>query len=159
MTVQMLLSVPWSERRIAARLGARWSPTCRRWTSTATQFRTAAFKRWRNKSSWRRVRIHPDETPAGYAEAKANGCSFDPVKREWFLEITNEDSLTAWHLDRLTHAPAYLLDVDYSDREAAKRHGARWHKDKKTWVVVTRAPLGAWLSKRVRGQLSTAEPL
>jgi hypothetical protein len=105
------------------------------------------------------VRVFPDETRAGCDDAKANGCSFDAAVREWFLEITGEDTLKSWHLDRLTPPPAHLLEVDYSDRDVAKRHGARWHADKHSWVVSSRAPLSAWLAKRLRGGLASAESL
>jgi hypothetical protein len=144
----MPLCVPYSERHLARALGAQWSARARRWVCTASRFRSAKFKRWRDASRVQRVRIYPDCTPQGIAAAKEHSCAWDPAKNEWFLEYTATDTLTAWHLDRLLPPPEHVLRVSFNEREKAKRRGARWNKELKSWVLSTREPLGRWASKR-----------
>ena len=148
MTTFLPLHVPFSERRLARALGARWCPRARRWVCTATRHRSAKFKRWRDASRVQRVRIYPDLTPQGIAAAKEHSCAWDPAKKEWFLEHTATDTLTAWHLDRLVPPPDHVLRVSFDERESAKRRGARWNATLKAWVLSTREPIGRWASKR-----------
>jgi hypothetical protein len=58
------------------------------------------------------------------------------------VEYTATDTLTAWHLDRLVPPPEHVLRVSFDEREHAKRRGARWNKELKSWVLCTREPLG-----------------
>ena len=151
MTTFVFIDVPYAERARAAALGARWCPDARRWYCTATRYRSSAFRRWRNKSQWRRVTIHPDDTKAGLRSAKEHECLFDPATKSWYVDVTDESSLTAWHKARLTPPAVTELNVVFAERETAKKHGARWDATRRTWFVRSRAPLSAWLSARVRG--------
>lgn len=148
MTVLMPLFVPYAERRLARSLGAEWSPRARRWVCTATRYRSAKFKRWRDASRLRRVRIYPDLTPQGIAAAKQRDCAWDATAKQWYVDITDTDTLSAWHLDRLVPPPEHVLHVSYDERERAKRRGARWNTTLKAWVLSTREPLDRWASKR-----------
>ena len=162
MTKLMPLFVPFAERRLARSLGAEWSPRARRWVCTTTRYRSTVFKRWRDASRWQRVRIYPDSTPQGIDAAKQRDCAWDAAKREWFIELTATDTLTAWHLDRLVPPPEHVLHVTFEERERAKRRGARWNATLKAWVLSTREPLDSWASKRckpVASEPSTAEQL
>ena len=149
MTQHLYLEVPYAERALARRMGASWCPRARRWYCTTTQYRSRGFRRWRDKSRWRRITIHPDSSKTDVREAKLHGCLWDAVTRTWYLEVTGDDSLQAWHKARLTQPPTHELRVTYEERETAKRRGAQWDGGRRTWVVRTRAPLDEWLQKRV----------
>lgn len=150
MTNHLYLRVPYAERGLVRDLGAIWCPLERRWYCNTTQFRSRAFKRWRDKRSWRRITIHPDSTKAGIREAKARGCLWDPSARVWYVDVTGEDTLKSWHRARLTPAPAHELQVKFEEKEAAKEHGALWDPQIKSWVVRSRAPLDEWARLRVK---------
>jgi Domain of unknown function (DUF5710) len=149
MTQHLYLDVPYAERTIARRLGAAWCPRARRWYCTTTQFRSAVFKRWRNKSLWRRITVYPDSSAMDIREAKLRGCRWDTAARAWYLEVTSQDALQDWHKERLTPPPTQELHVTYEEREVAKKHGARWDATRRRWVVRSRAPLSAWLLQRL----------
>ena len=153
MTRFMPLCVPYSERRIARALGAEWCARARRWVCTATRYKSAKFKRWRDASRLRRVRIYPDLTPQGIAAAKEHDCAWDATAKQWYVDITDTDTLSAWHLDRLVPPPDHVLRVSYDERERARLHGARWNAALKAWVLSTRESLGRWASKRCTSAL------
>jgi hypothetical protein len=148
MTNFMPLFVPYTERRLARSLGAEWCPRARRWVCSATRYRSAKFKRWRDASRLQHVRVYPDSTPQGIAAAKAHDCAWDATKKEWFVDITSTDTLKTWHLDRLVPPPEHVLHVSFDEREHAKRRGARWNAALKAWVLSTREPLDRWTTKR-----------
>ena len=145
---ELPLFVPYAERKLARSLGAKWSRQHSRWVCTATRYRSAAFKRWRDPKTWQTIRVFPDLTPHGIADAKQNECSWDAERKEWCIYVTGVDTLTQWHTDRLVPPPEYVLRVSYEERERAKRHGARWNKTMKAWVLSTRAPLRGWAARR-----------
>jgi Domain of unknown function (DUF5710) len=147
MTKHLYLSVPYTERTLARALGARWCPQARLWYCTTTQYRSRGFRRWRDKSRWRRIIIYPDG--AELREAKMRGCLWDGVQRSWYLEVTGEDALQAWHRARLMPPPTQVLRVTYEEREVAKKHGARWDATLRRWVVRSHTPLSAWLVQRL----------
>jgi hypothetical protein len=148
MTKFMPLFVPYAERRLARSLGAVWCPRARRWVCTTTRYRSAKFKRWRDASRWQRVRIYPDSTPQGIAAAKQRDCAWNAAKKEWFIEFTATETLTAWHLDRVVPPPDHVLRVSFDEREFAKQRGARWNATLKVWVLSSREPLDSWAMKR-----------
>jgi hypothetical protein len=82
--------------------------------------------------------------------AKSHDCLFDSVTKSWYVDITDESTLTPWHKARLTPPPTHELRVAYEERQVAKEHGARWDPELKSWVVRSRAPLDKWLEKRVK---------
>ena len=92
MTIDLYLDVPYFERHKARDMGAAWCPKARMWYTNKTRFRSAAFKRWRDRRAWRRVKVYPDETPEGIAAAKAHGCLWDKNAKSWFVEVTGDDS-------------------------------------------------------------------
>ena len=149
MTQHLYLCVPYAERALARDLGAIWCRQARRWYCTATRHRTRAFRRWHNKSLWRRVAIHPDSTKAGIQAAKKHDCMFDPAAKSWYIEVTDDDALTPWHKARLTPPPVTRLAIAFAERETAKAHGARWDGELRTWVIRSRAKLSPWLLAHV----------
>jgi len=156
MTQHLYLRVPYDERGLARDLGAIWCPLERLWYCNTTQFRSRAFKRWRDKRSWRRITIHPDDTKQGLQEAKRRGCLWDKASRTWFVDITDESTLKPWHRARLTPPTTHELRVAYAEKETAKEHGARWDAERGSWVVRSRAPLSPWLMQRVKVQGGTS---
>jgi len=95
------------------------------------------------------VTIHPDDTKGGIRAAKQHDCLFDSAAKSWYVVVTDDGTLTAWHKARLTPAPTHVLRVSFAEREAAKKHGARWDATLRRWVVRSRAPLSAWLLQRL----------
>jgi len=150
MTQHLYLDVPYAERALARRMGAAWCPRARRWYCTTTHFRSRLFKRWRDKSRWKRITTFPDSSATDIREAKMRGCLWNAATRSWYLEVTGDDSLQAWHKARLMPPPTHDLRVSFSEREAAQKHGARWDAGRRTWVVRTRAPLSGLLQSRVK---------
>ena len=150
MTKHLYLSVPYAERGLARALGAVWCPRARRWYCTTTQYRSRGFRRWRDKKLWRRIVIYPDCSKTDLHEAKLRGCLWDRATHAWYMEVTDDETLKAWHKDRLTPPPSTVLRVAYEEREVAKRHGARWDAELRSWVVRTREPLTEWLKTRVK---------
>jgi len=126
MTQHLYLCVPYAERALARDLGCSWCPRARRWFCNTTQFRSRSFKRWRDKSQWRRITIHPDDTKQDIQEAKRRGCTWDPATRTWCLDVTGDDTLKSWHRARMTPPPTHELRIAFEERLAAKEHGARW---------------------------------
>ena len=152
MTIFLYLDVPYFERKKAYNLGADWCPRAKMWYCNKTQWRSAAFKRWRDQRAWRRVKVYPDETPDGIAAAKERGCLWDKDSKTWFVEITGDDSLTKWFRARSAPPPVHELNVSFEEREEAKRIGCRWSPESKCWVLRTRGQLCEWAAKRVKPQ-------
>jgi Domain of unknown function (DUF5710) len=150
MTKHLYLDVPYAERALARAFGAMWCPRARRWYCTTSQYRSRGFRRWRDKNRWKRITVYPDSSAKDIREAKMHGCLWDPATRSWYLEFTGEDALQAWHKARLTPPPIHELRVSFAEREAAKKHGAKWDTGRGTWVVCTRTPLSSWLQSRLK---------
>lgn len=150
MTIDLYLDVPYFERHKARDMGAAWCPKARMWYTNKTRFRSAAFKRWRDRRAWRRVKVYPDETPEGIAAAKAHGCLWDKNAKSWFVEVTGDDSLTTWLRAHNAPPPVYEINVGFEEREEAKRLGARWNPERKCWVLRTRGQLCKWAAKRLK---------
>ena len=159
MTQHLYLRVPYAERGLARDLGAIWCPLERLWYCRTTQFRSRVFKRWRDKRSWRRITIHPDQTKPDIQEAKRRGCLWDKSSRTWFVDITDESTLKPWHRARLTPPPTRALQVKFEEKEAAKEHGARWDGELRTWVIRSRAKLSPWLMQRIKQDGASAAAL
>ena len=101
-----------------------------------SQWRSHAFKRWHSRAMWRRITIHVADGPRERSAAKEHRCMFCPQTKTWFVEVTDDATISsnAW-LRRRTHPPEVIkLSVPYEDRELAKACGARWLPAEKCWA-------------------------
>ena len=152
MTIWSRLSVPYAESDIARAAGAEWSRLSRTWWCNASQWRSRAFKRWHSRATWRRVTIHVADGPLERAAAKERRCLFCPQTKTWYVEVTDDATISsnAW-LRRRTHPPEVIkLRVPYEDRELAKACGARWLPVEKCWAYCAHqaAVLPAFVQER-----------
>lgn len=141
MVVWHALEVPFAEQDIARSLGAKWHEGS--FHCNATQWKSREFKRWHDRTAWRRVKIYIGDGPAERAAAKWYRCMFDPASVSWYVEITHKSSILAWHRARLEPLPEYALRVTYAEHEEAKREGCRWRPNLRRWVFS--APRGVAL--------------
>jgi hypothetical protein len=128
------IEVPTLEWNTARDLGAERSNGA--WWCTATQYKHKSFRRWHTTASHKRVVIYPGDGVRARTEAKdrANACRWDPTTREWFVTVTADTSLKAWHRERLKPPPEYELRVSFDDKDAAKDVGCRWKPEVRRWV-------------------------
>lgn len=136
MTVWQYIHVPYSERNIAAQLGAVKSKSEGRWGTfcTTTQFKSKAFKRWHNPASLRRVDVFPDVSEV--AAAKAHSLIWDPKNFKWVLETTADNpaaEMDDWLRARLSPAPSTIFNIPYSFKPLANQHKLRWNAANKKW--------------------------
>ena len=138
MTVWHNIAVPYSERHVAAALGAKRF-TCKNgtWGSfcTATQYKSKAFARWRDPTRQRRIAVFPDafETEA----AKARSVLWDPATFSWYIISTAEDptsGMDAWLRARLEPAPLVSFVVPFELKAVAKKHRLQWCAKDKRWT-------------------------
>jgi hypothetical protein len=141
-----LLHVPRLEWHIAADLGAERSNGD--WWCTQTQFRSKDFKRWRSTATHRLVVIFPGDGRREREAAKQNRCLWCPTARHWYVWVTEQSSLRAWHRARLQPPTEYVIRVDYNEREAAKAGGCRWRPDIKRWVYACHGPPPGFVTRR-----------
>ena len=141
-----LLHVPRLEWHIAADLGAERSNGD--WWCTQTQFRSRDFKRWRSPATHRLVVIHPGDGRRAREEAKQYRCLWSPTDRHWFVYVTEQSSLRAWHRARLQPPTEYAIRVDYAEREKAKAAGCRWQPAQRQWVYACHGPPPRFVLKR-----------
>ena len=156
MTIWSLIRVPYAESHIAKAAGAEWSRLDRSWMCNATQWRSSAFRRWHSRASWRRVTIHVADGPRERAAAKERRCLFCPNSKTWYVDITEDASLTGWHRARLQPPTEYAIRVDYAEREKAKAAGCRWNPDAKTWVFACHGAPPGFVTRRRLDQPATA---
>ena len=148
MTNWHILSVPYSESPLARDAGAVWSAPDRAWCCTATQFRCYQFKRWRDKSAWRRITIHVADGPRERAEARTNKCLWDATRKCWYITVTADSSINAWHRARLAPPTVHRVRVEYSERHRAKEAGARWLPEERCWVFRAHGAPPGWVVRR-----------
>ena len=98
------------------------------------------------------VTIHVADGPRERSAAKEHRCLFCPQTKTWFVEVTDNASLTGWHRARLQPPTEYTLRITYEERERAKAAGCRWRPDLKKWVYASHGPPPGFVLKRV-GQL------
>ena len=140
------IEVPRLEWPLADALGAQRSNGAR-WC-TATQFRSKAFKRWRSTATHRVVVIYPGDGRRARDEAKQNSCRWCPTARQWYVVVTEDSSLRAWHRARLKPPTQYTIRVAYEEREAAKTAGCRWRPELKQWVFACHGQPPRFVLKR-----------
>ena len=138
-SIQHLLYVPpaeAAEARAAGALAPGDALPARGWACLFTQHRTAPFSRWTCRKKWRSVRMYLGDGEAERTRAKAEGCRWDPERKDWYVNITSPSTIenNSW-LRRRTHPPEVIkLRVPYEDRELAKACGARWLPAEKCWA-------------------------
>lgn len=143
MTVWQYIHVRYSERKIAAQLGAvnfkceggRWGTFC-----TTTQFKSKAFKRWHDPASLRRIDVFPDRSEVEVA--KAHGLIWDRKNFKWVLETTADNpaaEMDDWIRARLEPARSTVFNIPYSLKLLANRHKLKWNSANKKWSGTFRA--------------------
>ena len=144
--------------RQARSAGAMWDSAARAWYCNTTQFKSSAFRRWRDRSMWRRVTIHVADGPWELAAAKENRVLWDSSTTRWYVDVTSDKSLNSWHRTRLFEPDVHAVRIAFEEREGAKRAGARWDPEAKRWTFRCFGKPPGWV---VRRSLSTniAQPV
>jgi len=143
-----LLHVPRLEWHLVSALGAERSNGA--WWCTQTQFRSKDFKRWRSTATHRLVVIYPGDGRRARDEAKQYRCLWCPTARHWFVYVTEQSSLRAWHRARLQPPVVYeLRSLKFEDNGRAKRAGARWSPERRCWTFSCHGPPPHWVVQRI----------
>jgi hypothetical protein len=137
MVVWHALAVPYAEQDIARSAGADWDRHQRLFYCNATQYRSRAFKRWHDRSRWRRITLHIGSGPAELSAAKLRRCLWDAESKTWFITVTDDCSMSSWHRVRMQPPTEHVLRVNFAEREQAKAAGCRWNPDIKKWVFAS----------------------
>lgn len=86
-------------------------------------------------------------------EAKTLGARFDMNKKCWYVPVGGDISkFSKWMngTKNVTSIRKVWLDVPFDDKDEAKKAGARWDKDKKSWYVFSNQmcdELKKWVKK------------
>ena len=66
----------------------------------------------------------------------------------WYVEVTEDASLTGWHRARLQPPTQYAIRVEYAERDKAKAAGCRWNPTIKKWVFACHGPPPGFVVRR-----------
>ena len=148
------LEVPRLEWHLVDAFGAERSNG--EWWCTQTQFRSKDFKRWRSADTQRKVVIYPGDGLRAREEAKQYRCLWCPTARHWYVYVTDQSSLRAWHRARMAPPGApggatvhELRGLAFADNDKAKRAGARWSPERRCWVYACYGPPPQWVVQRI----------
>ena len=152
------LRVPRLEWHLVDALGALRSNG--EWWCTKTQFRSKDFKRWRSADTQRKVVIHPGDGRRAREEAKQYRCLWCPTARHWYVYVTDQSSLRAWHRARLQPPAVYeLRGLKFEDNDKTKRAGARWSPERRCWTFSCHGQPPQWVVQRSAAQPVAAPPV